>query len=147
MRDFLNKLTGHVDDEYDAFEDLGREEIESLWDEDEPAGKEDEPLAVDVFQDEGNLYIKAFTPGINPENLDIDIARDVITLKGQSYRESSISDENYYQQELTWGSFERTINLPKEIDIEGAKAKSKHGVLHITLPKIDKDRRTKLSVS
>ncbi|MFW0870954.1 MAG: Hsp20/alpha crystallin family protein [Patescibacteria group bacterium] len=146
MRKLFNKITGHTDDEYDAFEDLGGEDIESLWDDESPI-KEDEPLAVDVYQDENNLYIKAFIPGINPENLDIDIARDSITLKGQSYREASISDENYYEQELSWGVFARTISLPKEIDIEGAKAKSKHGVLHITLPKIDKDRRTKLTVS
>lgn len=147
MRDLFNKITGHVDDEYDAFEDLGREEIESLWDDDDSEIPEDEPLAVDVLQDENNLYIKAFIPGINPKNLDIDIARDTITLKGQSYRETNVTDENYYQQELVWGSFARTISLPREVDIEGAQAKSKYGVLHITLPKIDKDRRTKLSVS
>ena len=146
MRDFFNKITGHVDDEYDAFEDIGRDDIESLWDEDETPLDEDQALQVDVFQDEQNLYIKAFIPGINPDNLDVDISRDNITIKGQSHRESTISDENYFQQELSWGSFMRSISLPREIDIENAQAKSNHGVLHLTLPKLDKDRRTKLQV-
>lgn len=144
MKDLFNKLTGNtVDRDMDMYDD--DEQIESLWDEEESQNK-DRALSVDVYQDEDNLYIKAFIPGIDPQTLDIDISRDMITIKGNSFRESSVGDENYFQQELVWGSYSRSISLPREIDIEQAKAKSKDGVILLTLPKMDKDRRTKLHI-
>lgn len=150
MKDFLSRITGNIDDhdDYDLFDDeLNDDQVESLWDEEETELERDMALPVDVYQDENNLYIKAFIGGMNPDQLDIDISRDVITLKGQAHRETSVGDENYFQQELAWGSYTRTISLPREIDIEMAQAKARNGVLSITLPKLDKDRRTKLRIS
>ena len=147
MKNFLNRITGNVaSTDYDAYEDFDAQEIESLWEEEDSMLDQDQAMPVDVYQDEHNLYIKASAPGVNPNAVDIDISRDMITLKGNSFRESNVGDENYFQQELSWGSYARTISLPREIDIEQAQANSKHGILHITLPKLDKNRRTKLRV-
>lgn len=149
MKDLLNKITGNIaGNDYDSYDDYDEEQIESLWNEEETAFvDQDQAMAVDVYQDEHNLYIRAFVPGIDPNTIDIDITRDMITLKGNSFRESTVGDENYFQQELSWGSYARTISLPREIDIEGADAKCRNGTLTITLPKLDKDRRTKLRVN
>ena len=60
--------------------------------------------------------------------------------------EREVEDENYFQRELYWGSFSRTILLPEEVDVERAEATEKHGILMIRLPKINKKRETKLKV-
>jgi len=70
----------------------------------------------------------------------------MVTLKGTSFRESSVNDENYFQQELAWGTYSRSISLPREVDIDHARADSRNGVLHLTLPKTDKDKRAKLRI-
>lgn len=146
MKDLFNKITGNVQDEYEHYNDYEEEAVESLWDE-EDTGPKEHPLQVDVFQDENNLYINAYAAGIEPNSIDIDISRDMITIKGESFRDSSVGMENYFQQELTWGQYAQSIMLPKEIDIESSSATSQNGILKITLPKIDKDRRTKLRVN
>jgi HSP20 family protein len=70
----------------------------------------------------------------------------MVTLKGTREENQEAPDEDYYHRELFWGSFSRTIILPEEIVIDEAEAKEKHGLLEITLPKLDKDRSAKLAV-
>jgi HSP20 family protein len=84
--------------------------------------------------------------GVQPENLSITITRDMITLRGKREENKSVSSENYFVQELYWGSFSRTISLPEEVDPEEAEAIEKHGLLIIRLPKINKNKETKLKV-
>ncbi len=146
MKDLFNKITGNVDNDnyYNEYEE---DQVESLWDEEQESQVDkDKDLLVDVYQDENNLYIKAFVPAMDPSSLDIDITRDNVTIKGTSFRDSSVGDENYFKQELSWGTYSKSINLPREIDIEMASASSRDGTIHLILPKIDKDRRTKLRI-
>src|SRR3989338_6111578 len=75
------------------------------------------------------------------------ISRDMITIKGNREDNTvNIDDEDYFHRELFWGSFSRVILLPQEIEIEEAEATERHGLLTIKLPKINKDRQTKLRV-
>jgi HSP20 family protein len=90
--------------------------------------------------------IRALVAGVKPEDLDVAITRDMVTIKGKRVEEKNVSEDGYVYQELYWGSFERTIVLPAEIDVDGAEAGEKHGLLTIKLPKINKDRQTKLKV-
>ena len=74
MKDLLNKITGNIaSNDYDLYDEFDEEEVESLWDEEETAIDQDQAMSVDVYQDENNLYIKAFVPGIDPNQIDIDI--------------------------------------------------------------------------
>jgi len=84
--------------------------------------------------------------GVRPEDLQITISRDMITIKGKREENRTITDDNYFLQELYWGSFSRTILLPEEIDPEEAEAIEKHGLLVIKLPKIDKEKKTSLKI-
>ena len=84
--------------------------------------------------------------GIRPEDLDISITRDMVTIKGSREDSTSIEDEDFFHRELFWGSFSRVILLPQEVEIEEAEAIERHGLLTIKLPKINKDRQTKLRV-
>ena len=78
--------------------------------------------------------------------MDIAITRDMVTIRGHREEAHEVSEEDYYSRELYWGSFSRNILLPQEIDVEGAEATEKHGLLTLRLPKLDKHRETKLKV-
>ncbi len=103
-------------------------------------------LTVDLYQTPTDIIVQTMVAGVQPDNLSITITRDMITIKGKREENQSINSENYYVQELYWGSFSRTISLPEEVDPEGAEAVEKHGLLIIKLPKINKDKETKLKI-
>ncbi len=103
-------------------------------------------LAVDVYQTPDSIVIKALVAGVQPQSIDISLTREMLTVSGIRSDEREVEDEHYFQRELYWGSFSRTILLPEEIDVERAEATEKHGILMIRLPKINKKRETKLKV-
>ncbi len=103
-------------------------------------------LSVDVINTADNIVVKAMIAGVKPSDVDVDITRDSLTLRATRTDEHEIEDENFHQRELYWGSFARTIILPEEVDVDLAEAKEKHGLLVITLPKLDKNRKTKLQI-
>lgn len=114
------------------------------WFDDESV--EEGQLTVDLYQTPTEIIIKSMVAGVKPEDLDISITRDMVTIKGKRETERFIKDEDYFHQELYWGSFSRTIMLPAEVEVEEAEAVEKHGLLIIKLPKIDKNRQTRLKV-
>ena len=107
---------------------------------------QDGELAVDVHQTPTHIIIKAMIAGVHPEDLDIAITRDMVTLRGKRERHTEGTAGDFFFQELYWGSFARTVVLPQEVDIEGAEAHEKHGLLTIRLPKLDRSRQAKLKV-
>ncbi|MCX6820129.1 MAG: Hsp20/alpha crystallin family protein [Candidatus Adlerbacteria bacterium] len=111
--------------------------------EEEPAEGE---LAVDVYQTPTHIIIKAMIAGVRPEDLDVSITRDMVTLRGKRERHTEGTAGDFFFSELYWGAFSRTIVLPQEIEIEEAEASEKHGLLTIRLPKLDKGRQAKLKI-
>jgi HSP20 family protein len=107
---------------------------------------QDAELTVDVFQTPDSIVIKAMTAGVDPNDLDISIARDMVVIRGHREEEKTARTDDYFVQELYWGSFSRTISLPEEVDVDEADAVCKHGLLILKLPKLDKKRQTKLKV-
>ena len=107
---------------------------------------EEGQLAVDVYQTPGEIIVQTMVAGVRPEDLTINITRDMITIRGKREENRIITDDNYFSRELYWGSFSRTILLPQEVDPEEAEATEKHGLLTIRLPKIDKGKKTNLRV-
>jgi len=144
-RSFFERLTGAVSVE-DYENDLVPEEPEqgekSWMEEDSGEGQ----LTVDVYQTTNEIVVKTMVAGVRPEDLDISITRDMVTVKGKREAERTVSHEDYFHKELYWGSFSRTILLPAEVDVEEAEASEKHGLLTIKLPKINKDKQAKLRV-
>jgi len=108
--------------------------------------EEEGQLTVDVYQSPAEIIVQTMVAGVRPEDLTITISRDMITIKGKREENRTISEDNYFLQELYWGSFSRTILLPEEIDPEEAEAIEKHGLLVIKLPKIDKEKKTSLRI-
>ena len=111
---------------------------------------EEEPiegeLSVDVYQTPTHIVIKAMIAGVRPEDLDVSITRDMVTIRGRREQHTEGTSGDFFFQELYWGSFSRTIVLPQEVEIEEAEALEKHGLLIIRLPKMDKGRQAKLKV-
>lgn len=104
-------------------------------------------LAMDVYQDKKNIYIKAAIAGIRPEDIDIQLNNDMITIRGkrQLYHEN-VDDEDYYIKECYWGGFSRSIILPVDIKTDQVQATIEDGLLTITLPKSKRPRHTKIKV-
>lgn len=103
-------------------------------------------LSVDVFETPNEIVVKAMVAGVKPSDLDIDISRDSVTIYGTRESEREVEDENYFHQELYWGSFKRVITLPEEVDVDQSEATERNGLLIINLPKLDKSRKAKLKV-
>jgi HSP20 family protein len=106
----------------------------------------DGELAVDVYQTPTHILIKAMIAGVRPEDLDVSITRDMVTIRGKRERAVEGNAGDFFFQELYWGSFSRTVVLPQEVEIEEAEASEKHGLLVIKLPRLDKGRQAKLKV-
>ena len=152
-RSFFERLTGtvRVDDEAEAKPNKRsvsvRDEddaLTSVWadEESEPEGE----LTVDVYQTPDAIVIKSMVAGVRPEDLDISITRDVVSIHGHREEERVAKDDDYFARELYWGSFSRTVQLPEEIDVDKADAIQKHGLLILKLPKLDKKKQSKLKV-
>ncbi len=147
-RSFFEKLTGSVrmDDSSDTetvqTKPTSKQASEPWYEEAQEEGQ----LTIDVYQSPTEIVIKSMVAGVKPEDLDISITRDMVTIKGKRETDRFVKDEDYFHQELYWGSFSRTIMLPAEIDVEESEAIEKHGLLIIRLPKIDKNRQTRLRV-
>jgi len=146
---FFERLTGggNVDnDDYDdeVSEGLSTETKDNGWIEED---NEEGQLTVDVYQTGEDIIIQTMVAGVRPENLDIAISRDMVTIKGKRERHNhTIPDDNYFYRELYWGTFSRTILLPQEIEPESAEASEKYGLLSLKLPKIDKEKQLKIKV-
>ena len=117
-------------------------------------GEEDGKLgtwapAVDVFETDQNLVVKAELPGIDPKEVEIRVENNTLFLKGQRKFESEVKEENYHRIERSYGSFTRTFALPGSIDAEKVSADYKSGVLTLTLPKREeaKPKTIKINVS
>ena len=149
-RSFFEKLTGSMkmDEESDVEivdnkKTIKKDEDGEPWFDEE---SEEGELTVDLYQTPTEIVIKSMVAGVKPEDLDISITRDMVTIKGKRETERFVKDEDYFHQELYWGTFSRTIMLPAEVQVDEADAVEKHGLLILRLPKIDKNRQTKLRV-
>ena len=112
----------------------------------EEAEGEEGQLTIDVYQTETDIVIKSTIAGVNPEDIDVSITNDMVTIRGKRVKDEEIAAENYYYQELYWGGFSRSVILPVEIDADKAKAAIKNGILSISLPKSEKTKTKKIKV-
>ena len=104
--------------------------------------------AVDVYEDKDAIVVKAELPGMNKDDMEVNLSNHLLTIKGQKKKEEEIKEENYYRCERSYGSFLRTLELPKDVHSEKVKAAFKSGVLEVRLPKTEeaKSKETKVHV-
>ncbi len=103
-------------------------------------------LTIDVYQTPAEIVVESAIAGVNPEDIDIDVSSDSVTIKGERKHEEKIDEEDYFYQECYWGRFSRSVILPEEVDPDSATVNFKNGVLTVRLPKIGKKKTKKLKV-
>jgi len=103
-------------------------------------------LTIDVYQTPTEIVIKSTIAGVNPEDLDITITNDMVTVKGKREKDEVIAEGDYYYQECYWGAFSRSVILPVDVEAEKAEAGMKNGILTLRLPKVEKVKTRKIRV-
>ena len=154
-RGFFERLTGSLSLEEDTPESrndyLGRngkmekadKKNGASWIEEE---NDEAELTVDVYQTPTDIIIQAMVAGVKPEDLEISIARDTVSIRGERSESRTIDEENYFAKELYWGKFSRTISLPAEVEPEDVEATERHGLLSIKIKKVDKEKKSNIKV-
>lgn len=153
MAKLFAKFVSQKDDEVEI-EEVETTDTEGVVDEDAVAGDdewigegaEEGQLSVDVYQTEDTIVIKSTIAGVSPENIDIAITNDMVTIRGERHLEEELSDDQYFYQECYWGGFSRSIILPMEVKSDEADAALKNGVLTIKLPKAKKSKSVSVKV-
>lgn len=91
--------------------------------------------AVDIYEQDGNIVVKAELPGVDPKDVDVRVENNTLTLSGQRKLDNEVKQESYHRVERAYGTFTRSFTLPSALDQEKIKAEYKDGVLKVTLPK------------
>jgi len=110
------------------------------------AGESEGQLTIDVYQTDAEIVIKSTIAGVKPEDLDVSINNDMVTIRGDRKNDEVVEGENYYYQECYWGTFSRSVILPVEVIADKAEAAMKNGILTIRLPKADTTKSKKIQV-
>jgi len=136
--------------------ELFRREIDRLFDElferEFPAPRRAREIArvfapaVDMYEKDDEIVLKAELPGMNRDDINIELTEDAITLSGEIKREEEVKEADYYCAERTYGRFSRTIDLPVKVNIEKAEATYKDGILEIRLPKAEEAKRKEIKL-
>lgn len=100
----------------------------------------DGQLAIDAYQTSEDIVIKAPIAGVKPEDLDVTITDEMVTVKGERRHEQELLKDNYFCQECYWGGFSRQYVLPIAVDADKAQASLKNGILTLTIPKMEKTK-------
>ena len=103
-------------------------------------------VPVDVYETDDHLVVKASVPGLKPEDVDVSITGDVLTIKGETRAEEEERKPNYYRQERRFGSFRRALALPTEVKADEAEAVFEDGVLTLNIPKAEAVRPKTIKV-
>jgi len=104
-------------------------------------------LSIDMYQTEDEVVIKAPVAGVNPDDLEISVTEDFVTIKGKRHEEHKSESDNYFIKECYWGSFSRSQSLPVSVIAEKAEASiSKKGILTIRVPKAVKSKHKSLKI-
>jgi HSP20 family protein len=103
-------------------------------------------LALDIAENENAYVVKASVPGVSPDDIDITLEKNVLTVSGESRADETINTEEYRLRERRYGTFSRSIRLPVEVDSEAIEADYANGVLTLHIPKTEEVKPKKIAV-
>lgn len=156
-RSFFERLTGSVtmEEERPESKEVKKEYLikgvkggkedknDKNWIEEE---NDEAELSIDLYQTPTEIIVQTMVAGVKPEDLEISVARDMITIRGKREEARTINEDNYFAKELYWGKFSRTISLPAEVEPEEVEATEKHGLLTIKIKKVDKEKKNTVRI-
>jgi HSP20 family protein len=130
LQDQINRLF------HDAFERTGEESNLTAW-----------APAVDIFENEQELVVKADLPEIDPKDLDIRVENNILTIRGERKFEKKVNEDNYLRVERAYGAFSRSFSLASTVNPEGVKADYQNGVLTLSIPKREEAKPKQIKVN
>jgi HSP20 family protein len=137
---FLNKISGKKENRPNV---TVENENKNEWiDADYDEGQ----LSIDIYQTPENIIVKSTMAGTKPDDIDIAINKDILTIRGKRETEEEIKEEDYLYKECFWGSFSRSVILPAEIKADKIKATLENGILTIVLPKAKIKKQVSIKV-
>lgn len=101
---------------------------------------------LDMAQTDDNVIIHAAIPGVKPEDIDISVTGDTLTIRGEIREDEELKEKNYHVRELHYGSFARSVLLPSQVVADKAKAEFENGILKLTLPKVEEIKPKTINV-
>ena len=104
-------------------------------------------FALDVLETDDALTVKAALPGVRPDEVDISVTGDILTIKGETKSEEETKNGNYHRRELRYGSFARSIPLPTRVNHEKAEAIFENGILTVTMPKAEEVKPKNIKIA
>lgn len=104
-------------------------------------------LALDMYETKEAVVVQVSVPGVNPDDVDISVIGDTLTIKGEAKSEKNVEEKNYVHRELRYGRFARTVTLPTAVSVDKADAEFKNGVLTVTLPKSEEAKAKTIKVT
>jgi HSP20 family protein len=139
---------------YDPFRDLRGlpDEVNRLFSGTFSRGSQDEILrgawspSVDIFENKNEIVLEAELPGMNPEDVNISIENNVLTLHGERRFEKKDESDNFHRVERSYGSFTRSFTLPPTVSSENANAEFQNGVLRLTLAKREEAKPRRIEI-
>ncbi len=141
---------------WDPFRDLVglQERMNRMFDESYRAGRGDDwalggawAPAVDIYEHDGNIVVKAELPGVDPKDVDVRVENNTLTLRGERKVDNEVKQESYHRVERAYGTFTRSFTLPSVLDQEQIKAEFKDGVLKVTLPKHERAKPKQINIA
>jgi HSP20 family protein len=102
--------------------------------------------AVDIYETEHELVVKADLPDVKPEELDVRVENNILTIRGERKFEKKVSEDNYLRVERSYGSFSRSFSLASTVNTEAIKADYKDGVLTLSIPKREEAKPKQIKV-
>ncbi|MEJ2168471.1 MAG: Hsp20/alpha crystallin family protein [Desulfobacterales bacterium] len=130
-----NRINRMFDDPFFSIDRLADEDGLGMWN-----------PAVDLYEKDDHFIIKAELPGINKDDIKVDLKDRVLTLSGERSYDNEVKEENYYRRERSFGKFQRAFTLPADVDAEKIKAEFKDGVLQIEVPKPENQKAKRVAV-
>jgi HSP20 family protein len=103
--------------------------------------------AVDIYEQDGNIVMKAELPGVDPKAVDIRLENNTLTLRGERKLDKEVKEDNYHRVERAYGTFSRSFTLPTVVDQGNIKAEYKDGVLKLTLPKREEAKPRQIQIN
>ena len=102
--------------------------------------------AVDLYEKEGHFVIKAELPGVDKNNISIDLKDRMLTISGERFYDNEAKEENFYRRERSYGKFQRVFTLPADVDSDKIKAELKDGLLRVEVPKPEQQKPKQVTI-
>ena len=103
--------------------------------------------AVDIYEKDGNIVLKAELPGLDPKDVDVRVENNVLTLRGERKFDNEVKRDSYHRVERAYGTFTRSFTLPNVVDTANIKADFKDGLLHVVLPKKEEAKQRQIQIN